>query len=326
MATRTVVVTGASAGIGRATALAFAAQGCNLVICARAGEPLREVEEACRARGGQAVAVEADVSQAEDVERLGRRAVEAFGGFDVWVNNAGVTAFGRIDETPLADHEQVIRTNLCGCLFGAAVAVRHFRERGAGTLINVSSIVSRLGQALSSAYTASKWGITGLGEALRAELAGESRVHVCTVMPTYIDTQIFQHAANYAGRPAKPVSPVYSPERVAEAILDLVERPRPEVVVGDAGRVLRASHALMPELTNRLLAAAMPRTQFLDRPQAPGSGNLHAPAGDDAVSGGWRGRGAIGGDGLDTALRGVAIGALALAGAVAAAGLARARR
>jgi NAD(P)-dependent dehydrogenase (short-subunit alcohol dehydrogenase family) len=271
------------------------------------------------------LAVEADVARPEDVEGLAQHAVDAFGGFDVWVNNAGVIAFGRIDETPPQDHERVIRTNLCGCLFGARVAVRHFRGRGRGILINVSSVVSHLGQSLSTAYTASKWGVNGLGQALRAELSDQPEIHVCTVMPAYIDTPLFEHAANYVGRPAQPVSPVYPPERVAEAILGLVDRPQAEIIVGDAGRLFTASHALMPELTNRMMAGQIERAQFGDRPRSPGSGNLHAPGGDRGVSGGWQERALVHGDTFDTTLRGLALGTLVLAGAAAAAGLLRAR-
>jgi NAD(P)-dependent dehydrogenase (short-subunit alcohol dehydrogenase family) len=322
---RIVVITGASSGIGRATARAFAGTGAGLVLCARAGERLEEVEAECAQAGARVVAVEADVSRPEDVVLLAQRAIEVFGGFDVWVNNAGVIAFGRIDETPAEDHEQVIRTNLCGCLFGAREAVRHFRARGRGIVIDVSSLVSHLGQSLSTAYTASKWGVNGLGQALRAELADASGIHVCTVMPAYIDTPLFEHGANYTGHEAKPVSPVYPPERVAQAIVGLVDRPQAEIMVGDVGRVLAASHAVMPELTNRMMAGQIESWQFTDRPRGPSSGNLHLAGGDTAVAGGWQERVAVHGDTFDTALRGLALGTLVVAGAVAAAGLWRAR-
>lgn len=321
-----VVVTGASSGIGRAAARAFAERGAALVLAARSGERLAEVEAECRRLGAGAVAVETDVSRHEEVERLARRAVEAFGGFDVWVNNAGVIAFGRIDETPAEDHEQVIRTNLCGTLFGAREAVRHFRARGRGILINVSSIVSHLAQAYSTAYTASKWGVTGLAETLRAELRDQPEIQVCTVMPAFIDTPLFEHGANYMGREAQPSDPVYSPERVAEAIVGLIDKPQAEIVVGDAGRVLTASHKLMPELTNRLVAAQAERAMFADRPRAPGSGNLHAPGGSRGATGGWQERSLVRGDSMDRAMRGLALGALAAAAAAAVAGLVRHRQ
>ena len=247
-----VVITGASSGIGRATARAFAERGSALVLAARAEERLGEVEAECAGLGARVIAVEADVSRNEDVERLAQRAVDAFGGFNVWVNNAGVIAFGRIDETPAEDHEQIIRTNLCGCLFGARMAIKHFRGRERGTLINVSSLASRLGQTYSTAYTASKWGVTGLGQALRAELADETGIHVCTVMPGYIDTPLFEHAANYMDRPAQPMSPVYAPERVAAAIVGVFCHAdvADEASVDAALATARAAHGVERVLVN----------------------------------------------------------------------------
>lgn len=321
-----VVITGASSGIGRATARAFAERGSALVLAARAEERLGEVEAECARLGARVLAVEADVSRHEDVERLAQRAVDGFGSFDVWVNNAGVIAFGRIDEVPAADHEQVIRTNLCGCLFGARVAVRRFREHGRGTLINVSSIVSRLGQAYSAAYTASKWGVTGLGQALRAELAGEPDIHVCTVMPAFIDTPLFEHAANYTGHPLQPVSPIYSPDLVAAAIVGLIDRPQAEIVVGDGGRLLTGSHALLPETTNRLMRGQIDHGVLGNGYRAPASGNLHAPRGGTATSGGWQETAPFRGETFDTTLRGLAIGTLTLAALVTATGYLRRRR
>jgi NAD(P)-dependent dehydrogenase (short-subunit alcohol dehydrogenase family) len=124
--------------------------------------------------------------------------------------------------------------------------VRHFRAHGRGVLIDVSSLVSRLGQSLSIAYTASKWGANGLGQALRAELADASRIHVCTVMPAYIDTPLFEHGANYTGHEAKRVSPVYPPERVAEAIVGLVDRPQAEIMVAMSGGCWRRAMPCCP--------------------------------------------------------------------------------
>src|SRR5918911_2162180 len=214
MKDKVVVVTGASSGIGRATAHAFAKRGASLMLAARSDQQLDIVERECADLGVRAIGVPTDVADNEQIERLGARAEEEYGRVDVWVNNAGLLLLGRIDEAPVEDFERIIQTNLMGTAYGSRVALKHFRQRGQGTLINVSSIVSGMGQIYSSAYTASKWGVRGLSEALRMEVADQPGIHVCTVMPSAIDAPIFQHAANYTGQDIKALPPVYPPEQV----------------------------------------------------------------------------------------------------------------
>ena len=247
MKDKVVVVTGASSGIGRATAHAFAKRGASLLLAARSDQQLDIVEAECADLGVRAIGVPTDVGNNEEVEELGARAEREFGRFDVWVNNAGLLLLGRIDEAPVEDFERVIQTNLLGTSYGSRVALKHFRQRGQGTLINVSSIVSGLGQLYSSAYTASKWGVRGLSEALRMEVTDQPNIHVCTVMPSAIDTPIFQHAANYTGRDVQALPPVYPPEQVAEVIVSMVDSPRAEVTVGDAGRLMQLTRSVLPQ-------------------------------------------------------------------------------
>ncbi len=263
-----VIITGASSGIGRATARAFAGEGAAVVLAARREEALREVAAECEALGGRVLAVPTDVTDERAVEELARRAVENFGRIDVWVNNAAVTLFGRFEEAPPEVYRQVIETNLFGYIHGARAALPYFKEQGSGVLINVSSVVAKAGQPYTSAYVTSKFAIRGLSECLRQELIlGKARdIHVCTVMPASIDTPFFQHGANYTGRAPKALNPVCDAEKVAQTIVRCARRPRREVVIGNADRMLAAQHTLSLALYDRMATRMIDRDHFQDRP------------------------------------------------------------
>src|SRR5690348_7914892 len=141
---RVVVITGASSGFGRGSAIEFARRGASVVLAARRGQVLEDAARECAAEGARAVPVPTDVTREPDMEQLAQRAVSEFGGFDVWVNNAGAGAVGRFEDIPLPDHVKVIETDLLGCLYGSYFAMRHFRERGSGILINVASVIGKL--------------------------------------------------------------------------------------------------------------------------------------------------------------------------------------
>ena len=287
--TSVAVITGASSGIGRATAMAFARRGTTVVLAARRAEALEEVAAECRAQGVGALTVPTDTADEEAVWELARRAVAELGGFDVWVNNAGVYLLGRFDETPPEAFRRVVEVDFFGMVYGARAALAHFRTRGRGVLINNSSLLGGLGSPYLSAYAAAKWAIRGFGESLRLELLDEPDIHVCTVRPASIDTPLFQHAANYTGRKLKPLSPVYPVEKAAKAIVRLAERPKREVIVGGAGRFIALQRALAPALVQRAFAKQVERDHFEDAP-APGTdGNLfQAVAEPTGASGGWR--------------------------------------
>jgi NAD(P)-dependent dehydrogenase (short-subunit alcohol dehydrogenase family) len=288
-----VVITGASSGIGRATALAFAREGAAVVLAARRAEALHELARECEGLGARAVAVPTDVTDEAAVQALAERAQEEFGSLDVWVNNAGVTVFGRFDETPTDQFRRVIETDLFGYVHGARAALLVFRRKGGGVLVNVASMVSWVPTPYASAYAAAKFAVRALGQSLRQELLveGTKGVHVITVMPATFDTPLFQHSGNHTGRNVKAMPPVYPAEQVARAILRNVRRPRPEIPVGNSARIFTLSARMAPGLTEALAARMVDRQHLGDTPTASTPGNLFEPLPETTgISGGWEGK------------------------------------
>ena len=163
---------------------------------------------------------------------LARRAVERFGGIDIWVNNAGVYLLALLEATPPEAFRWVLETKVFGYVHGARAVLPRFREHGHGVLINNASVYSHVGAPRLTAYVSSKFAVRGFSEALRQELADLPDVHVCTVSPSPIDTPIFASAANYSGRAVKAPPPTYPPQQVASAILTSALCPKRERIVG----------------------------------------------------------------------------------------------
>src|SRR3954451_21165686 len=284
-----VVVTGGSSGIGRATAQAFARRGAAVVLAARRAEMLEDAARECVDLGGAALAVPTDTTQEDQVEELGRRALERFGRIDVWFNNAGVGIFGRFEDLPTDAWHRVIETNVFGYVHGAKVAMRQFRRQGRGVLIQNASIVGRTAKPDSTAYATSKFAVRGFSEALRMEVLDQPGIHVCTVLPSVIDTPFFEHAANFSHHKVRAMPPVYTAEKVAETVVGLVDRPRAEVVVGGAGKVATVLKPLLPWLGTRLAGRALNYGSLADEPKPPPPGALFEPMRDGMrVGGGWR--------------------------------------
>ena len=274
---RVVVLTGASSGLGRAAAIEFARRGSWLVLAARREDALEETARQCIAAGGRAIVVPTDVTVPSEVARLASAALAEWGRIDVWVNNAGVTLYAFLEDGELEQHRRVIETNLFGALYGARAAIPIFRRQGAGTLINVGSVLSSVGQAFVPSYVISKFGVQGITEALRVELADEPAIHVCTLLPFAIDTPHFQVAANQLELAPYALPPMQSPEHVADALADLAERPRRKRYVPRSIVFCLAMHALAPKLTERLLLDTLRRWHMSDEPQRTGAGNLFVP-------------------------------------------------
>ncbi len=241
-----VVITGASSGFGKGSALAFAQAGASVVLAARRDGLLEELARECEASGGHALAVPTDVGVEGEMQYLAQSAVAQFGRIDVWVNNAGGGALGRFEDVPLADHVQVIQTDLVGTLYGSYFAMQQFKAQGRGTLINIASVIGKVPAPYFASYAAAKHGVVGLSGAIRQELE-ENKVkdiHVCIVEPTSFDTTFFEHAANYTGHKAVPIPPVYDPQEVIDTIVSLATHPTRR----GAGRHGRHGHGPVPPI------------------------------------------------------------------------------
>jgi short-subunit dehydrogenase len=264
-----LVITGASSGIGLATARMAAARGARLVLAARSENALRRLTEEIKARGGEAVYVVADVSRREDVRAIAAKAREAFGGFDTWVNNAGIGMYGRLDEVAVEDMRKLFETNVWGLVYGSLEAVEHLRRRG-GALVNVGSTVSERAIPLQGIYSASKHAVKGFTDALRMELeeAG-APVSVSLVKPGAIDTPFTTNAKNYLDREPHHVPPVYAAGVVAGAILACAETPVRDVFAGGGGKMNAVLGQNAPRVADLYMESAVISGTKSDRPPRP---------------------------------------------------------
>ena len=275
-----IVITGATSGIGLVTTRKAAKAGARLVLAARDESSLQALVEEIKNAGGDATYCVADVSDEAQVKEIARVAKGTFGGFDTWINNAGLAIYGNMDEVSTEDHRRLFDINFWGIVYGSLEAARHFRERGgdfAGGIINLGSAVSDRALPVQGMYSASKHAIKGFTDALRMELAHEKvPVAVSLIKPSAIDTPFPQHARNYMKEEPSLPPPVYAPELVADAILHCIESPQREISVGGGGRGLSMLGQYFPGIGDKLLMP-MFKEQRKDEPAKARPDSLYQP-------------------------------------------------
>src|SRR5215208_1765039 len=278
-----IVITGASSGIGLATAREAARRGARVVLTARNKSALKDVTKRIVAEGGRATWVAADVADAEAVERVAETAIETFGHIDTWVNNASSAIYGKLWEMDLADKHRLFEVNFWGMVNGCRAALPELVRHG-GALINIGSVVSSQAIPLLGMYSATKHAVKAYTDTLRMELEhDEAPVSVTLVKPASINTPFFDHAKSEMDATPKPAPPVYAPEVVADVILHCAEHPTREIQVGGAGKMMSAMGTLAQGLTERVFARTLAGdAQQDDRPRM-GSDNLYEPSDFDGV-------------------------------------------
>ena len=275
-----IVITGATSGIGLATAKMAAERGAHVILFARDEEGLRHVCNDIRADGGTADFIVGDVGKREDVRRAVDEVVSRYGGFDTWVNNAGVAAYAKIEDLSDEDHERMFQTNYWGVVYGSTEALRHLRQKG-GALINMGSISSEMPAPILSGYTATKFAVKGFTDSLRLELIHDKApVSVTLIQPSGIHTPFGDHARNYMDHASKVPPPVYAPELVAKAVLHAAQHPTRSTVVGGAGQLMVWGARFLPKLTDAIYSRAFFLTALdKSRPPRETHGGFHE-AGD----------------------------------------------
>jgi NAD(P)-dependent dehydrogenase (short-subunit alcohol dehydrogenase family) len=264
-----VVIVGASTGIGRASALAFAARAAKVVCAARSGEALDTLVEEIRAGGGTAVAVPTDVAEPAQVCSLAELAETQFGRIDTWVNAAAVSVWGRVEDITDAEFDRVMRVNFLGQVHGTHAALPALRRAGGGVIIGISSVEGVRAVPLHGPYTASKFALRGFYDCLRMELAQEGApIAVATILPASIDTPFFEHARSKLGAMVKPPPPVYAPEVVAANIVYAAAHSRREVPVGGSAVGFLLGQRVSPALADAIFSVRRlgVGTQRTDRP------------------------------------------------------------
>jgi short-subunit dehydrogenase len=274
---KVVVITGASSGNGRAAALAFAKTGGNLVLASRNLPVLQKLAEQCFDLGSHAIAIQVDTTDSESVQKLAREAEEHFGRIDVWVNNAGVGAFGKFSDVPIEAHDQVVRTNLMGYIHGCYAVLPYFKAQGKGIIINTNSVGAWVPLPYATAYSASKFGLRGFMDALRGELMDYKDIHVCDVYPAFVNTPGTFHAANYTGKELGYPPGASEPETVGAAMVRISENPTSRTLVNPLTTLARVAYALAPAVV--LWGAVKFFSTYLAQADAAPitDGNLYGP-------------------------------------------------
>jgi NAD(P)-dependent dehydrogenase (short-subunit alcohol dehydrogenase family) len=257
VSSRVIVITGASSGIGRATALACARRGDRVVLAARSPEGLAAAERECRATGAETLVVPTDVSDADAVDALLAVAATRFGRVDAVVHSVTVVAYGRFEDVPVEVFDRAVEITLIGAANVARAALREFRARGRGRLVIVGSLLGKIAAPYMSSYVAAKWGLHGLARTLQIEARQTRGIDISLVSPGGVDTPVYSQAASYLGRGGRPPPPVDPPEKVARAILRALDRPRRDVSVGVANPVVILGFRALPAVYDRMVGPLM---------------------------------------------------------------------
>lgn len=305
---RTVLITGASSGIGRATALQLAAEGANLVLLARSGDALDTVREECEARGGQALVTVADVGDPESLAVAFDAAQQRFGHLDGVVHSAAALTYGRFEDVPAEVFDASIHTTLTGTANVARIALQTFSATGGGSLVVVGSLLGKISAPWMSSYVTAKWGVHGLVRTLQIEARSTPGIDISLVWPGGVDTPVYLQAGTYLRRHGRPPPPVDPPEKVARAAVRALGRPRRETSVGLANHLVVTGFRMAPAAFDAIVTPLM-RVGGLSRGEVENSpGNVLAPIPEgEALHGRW-GRHWMRG----AALGGAAVGASAL--------------
>ncbi len=285
-----VLITGASSGIGRATALAFASRGARLTLLARDPRSLQAAAHDVRAAGAKDVVVAvADVRDEDALVRAVNDIERREGRLDVVVHAAMVMAYGSIEALPAATFDRVVETAVTGSANVARAALPHFRRQGHGSLIYVSSLLASVAAPTMGAYIAAKWGQLGLIRTLQLETRDAPGISVSAVSPGGVDTPIYYQAANVVGVEGRPPPPVYRPERVAERIVRVAEHPRRQVQSGFFNRLIIAGFRLLPGVYERLVGPLLKTLGYSTRRVSVPDGNVFTPRPmEDRTRGRWR--------------------------------------